>query len=137
MNVEATRKGKTLLVTVHESRIDAAVAVTFKEAMRDATTGHAGRIVLDMSEVGFLDSSGLGAVVGAMKQVDEGAKLELAGLSRTVAKVFHLTRMDTVFTIHSSAEAALASLGFEGGAGAALAETDAAAFELLLPLASA
>ncbi|MBS8227516.1 STAS domain-containing protein [Vannielia litorea] len=109
MNVEATRKGKTLLVTVHESRIDAAVAVTFKEAMRDATTGHAGRIVLDMSEVGFLDSSGLGAVVGAMKQVDEGAKLELAGLSRTVAKVFHLTRMDTVFTIHSSAEAALAS----------------------------
>ena len=37
----------------------------------------------------------------------------------------------------ANAEAALASLGFEGGAGAALAETDAAAFELLLPLASA
>ena len=37
----------------------------------------------------------------------------------------------------ANAEAILASLGFEGGAGAALAETDAAAFELLLPLASA
>ena len=37
----------------------------------------------------------------------------------------------------ANAEAVLASLGFEGGAGAALAETDAAAFELLLPLASA
>ncbi|QDC07732.1 STAS domain-containing protein [Oceanicola sp. D3] len=109
MNLDASQKGNILLVTVHESRIDAAVAVAFKETMRELTAGHAGRIVLDMGEVGFLDSSGLGAVVGAMKQVDPGAKLELAALSRTVAKVFKLTRMDTVFNIHSSAEAALAS----------------------------
>ena len=109
MNVEATAKGTVLLVTVHESRIDAAVAVAFKEAMRDVTSDHPGRIVLDMSQVGFLDSSGLGAVVGAMKQVKPGATLELASLGRTVAKVFALTRMDSVFTIHSSAEAALAA----------------------------
>ncbi|MFY0633876.1 MAG: STAS domain-containing protein [Vannielia sp.] len=109
MNVEAITKGKILLVTVHESRIDAAVAVAFKETMRERTLGHPGRIVLDMSEVGFLDSSGLGAVVGAMKQIDPGAKLELAGLSRTVAKVFKLTRMDSVFTIHRSVAAGLAA----------------------------
>lgn len=109
MNVEATLHGTVLLVTVHESRIDAAVAVAFKETLREATAGHPGRIVLDMGAVGFLDSSGLGAVVGAMKQVEPGAKLELASLSRTVAKVFALTRMDSVFTIHSSAAAGLAT----------------------------
>ncbi|SIO17012.1 STAS domain-containing protein [Vannielia litorea] len=109
MNVEAVNKGAILLVTVHESRIDAAVAVSFKEAMRTLTAGHPGRIVLDMSRVGFLDSSGLGAVVGAMKQVEPGAQLELAGLTRTVAKVFALTRMDSVFTIHATAADALAA----------------------------
>ncbi|MBY6049181.1 STAS domain-containing protein [Vannielia litorea] len=109
MNVDATPKGKVLLVTVAESRIDAAISVAFKERMRELTVGHPGRIIVDMSAVGFLDSSGLGAVVGAMKQVDPGATLELAGLTSTVAKVFKLTRMDTVFAIHSSAEAALAA----------------------------
>ncbi len=108
MNIEATLKGDVLVVTVRESRIDAAVSVAFKERLREVTSGHPGRIVMDMSEVGFLDSSGLGAVVGAMKQVEPGARLELAGLTRTVAKVFALTRMDSVFTIHANAAAALA-----------------------------
>ncbi len=76
------------LISVGEARIDAAGP---------------DRIILDMAQVDFIDSSGLGAVVAAMKQVGGGKVLELAGLSPTVQKVFQLTRMDTVFTIHSSA----------------------------------
>ena len=58
--------------------------------------------MLDLSAVTFVDSSGLGAIVAAMKQVGAPQRLELAGLTRNVAKVFALTRMDRVFTIHDS-----------------------------------
>jgi anti-sigma B factor antagonist len=44
----------------------------------------------------------LGAVVGVMKLLGPDRKLDLFGLTPTVAKVFRLTRMDTVFTIHST-----------------------------------
>lgn len=91
------------IVTVGEARIDAAVAIAFKDRMRELCIDGPERIVLDMTQVGFIDSSGLGAVVASMKQLGKGKNLELAGLSPAVRKVFKLTRMDTVFTIHASA----------------------------------
>lgn len=96
-----------LIVTVPDNRIDAAVALHFKEAMRQATKNEVERIVLDLSHVDFVDSSGLGAIVGAMKQLPAHKSLELSGLTPTVAKVFQLTRMDTIFVIHANVEAAV------------------------------
>lgn len=90
-----------LVAHVRESRIDAAVAIRFKDRMREVLGDPAPRVVLDLSQVGFLDSSGLGAVVAVMKMVGPGRSLELAGLTPAVDKVFRLTRMDRVFTIHS------------------------------------
>lgn len=92
----------TRVITVGESRIDAAIAISFKDKMRELTDSGPDRVIVDMTTVDFIDSSGLGAVVASMKQVSSGKKLELAALSPTVAKVFRLTRMDSVFTIHST-----------------------------------
>lgn len=89
-----------LVVTVPEERIDAAVAVQFKDAVREAAAGGPPRVLLDMAAVRFLDSSGLGAVIGAMKELAPDQRLELAALTPAVAKVFRLTRMDSIFTIH-------------------------------------
>jgi anti-sigma B factor antagonist len=83
-----------------QDRIDAAGAIQFKDKMRELTQSPAPRVVLDMSRVAFLDSSGLGAVVAVLKALGPDRKLELSGLSATVQKVFRLTRMDSVFTIH-------------------------------------
>ncbi len=95
------------VITVGESRIDAAIAISFKDKMRELTDGGPERVIVDMAQVDFIDSSGLGAVVASMKQVSADTKLELACLSTTVAKVFRLTRMDTVFTIHKNMQTAL------------------------------
>ena len=89
-----------LVVRVEEARIDAAVAIEFKEAVRSAAQGNDGTVILDLSRVSFLDSSGLGAVVAVMKLLAPKRALELAGLTAPVARVFRLTRMDSVFTIH-------------------------------------
>jgi anti-sigma B factor antagonist len=75
--------------------------------MREVTVDTAPRVVLDLSSVNFLDSSGLGAVVAVMKLLLPGRKLELAGLTPTVEKVFRLTRMDSVFIIHPAVPGAL------------------------------
>ena len=101
MELTAQEQGDALVVRVEEARIDAAVAIAFKEAMREVTAGPQCRIVLDLGRVTFLDSSGLGAVVSVMKHLGAGRRLELAALTPNVAKVFRLTRMDGVFTIHS------------------------------------
>jgi anti-sigma B factor antagonist len=80
MNLEPMDYGQALLIKVNEPRIDAAVAIQFKDGLRDLAGNSPARVVLDMSMVGFLDSSGLGAVVAAMKQLGAERKLELAAL---------------------------------------------------------
>ena len=88
------------MVSVNELRIDASVAIQFKDRMREETENGETRVILDLSRVDFIDSSGLGAIVAAMKQLGTDRRLDLAGLNPNVDKVFRLTRMDTVFTLH-------------------------------------
>jgi len=98
----------TRVVKLCEPRLDAAGAVQFKDQMRNLSEEGPERIVLDLQEVEFLDSSGLGAVVAALKAIHKGQTLALADLNPAVQKVFHLTRMDTVFSIYENADLALA-----------------------------
>lgn len=104
MNLDCTEQPGGVVVTVGDARIDAAVAIQFKDQMRTLTQGRKGRIILNLTSVEFVDSSGLGAIVAALKQLEADQTLELAALSPTVAKVFRLTRMDKVFPIHATME---------------------------------
>lgn len=110
MFLTSTERGGARIITVKAERIDAAVAIQFKENMRSETEGGPDRVILNLSEVSFIDSSGLGAIVAAMKQLGSDRRLELAGLTPMVDKVFRLTRMDTVFTLYHSLEDAMAEL---------------------------
>ena len=107
MQLDHTIHGDTLIVHVAEDRIDASTAIQFKDGMQAAAAKANARIVLDLSQVSFLDSSGLGAVVAVMKFCAPEIKVELAGLTPIVAKVFRLTRMDEVFCIYETANDAL------------------------------
>ena len=100
-----------LVVEVMEERIDAAGAIAFKDRMREIAARSAGPVLLDLSRVRFLDSSGLGAVVAVMKLLGPDRRLELARLTPTVEKVFRLTRMDSVFVIHDSLPEGLRDVG--------------------------
>lgn len=106
MVLESEMLGDGLWIRANVDRIDAAGAVEFKDRMRELTKDGVKRVVLDLQGVDFIDSSGLGAIVASLKQLAPGQVLELAGLGPTIEKVFRLTRMDTVFTIHPSADAA-------------------------------
>lgn len=107
MQMSSEERGGYQVVQVGENRIDAAVAIAFKDQMRQLTDGHEAEVVLDLSTVSFIDSSGLGAIVAAMKQLGAARRLHLAGLMPNVEKVFRLTRMDMVFAIHPSVDEAV------------------------------
>ncbi|MDZ4094080.1 MAG: STAS domain-containing protein [Paracoccaceae bacterium] len=111
MSLVADTYGDLLIVRAMDNRIDAAGAIQFKDRMREITQSPARRVMLDLSRVNFLDSSGLGAVVAVMKLLGPERSLELAGLTPTVEKVFRLTRMDSVFTIHPSVPDGLRDAG--------------------------
>lgn len=108
MQLASSEAKGSRIVHVDAARIDAPVAIQFKDAMRDVTRDSPPRVILDLSLVEFIDSSGLGAVVAAMKQLESESRLDLAGLNPAVDKVFRLTRMDTVFDLYATLDDALA-----------------------------
>ncbi|HEY0212866.1 MAG TPA: STAS domain-containing protein [Paenirhodobacter sp.] len=110
MNLYAETINGALVIRMAEDRLDAAIAIRFKDTMRDLTDHPASRVVLDLSHVTFLDSSGLGALVAVMKGLGHGRKLELSGLRPQVEKVLKLTRMNTVFPIHPDVDHAVGGL---------------------------
>ena len=68
-------------------------------------------VVVDLSEVGFLDSTGLGALVAARTTAsDQGAALPLVCTHQRILKLFTITGLDGVFKIYDTVDAALAGL---------------------------
>jgi len=109
MALSSTTTDATQIIKVHSDRIDAAMAIQFKEDMRSEADGGPQRVVPDLSGVEFIDSSGLGAIVASMKQLGSDRRLDLAGLHPFVEKVFRLTRMDTVFKLYPTLDDALSA----------------------------
>jgi len=103
IDAEPGEHGRPLVARVRADRIDAAAAIAFKEGMRTVLEQPGAPVILDMGAVDFLDSSGLGAVVAVRKLAGPERPLELAALRPSVARVFRLTRMDRVFTLHDTA----------------------------------
>ena len=110
MEVSTRKEERFCVIRVDAPRIDAAGALAFKDAMRRETREAPQTVVLDLSAVTFIDSSGLGAIVATMKLLAPERKLVLAGPTPAVERVFRLTRMHTVFDLHPTLAAALESL---------------------------
>jgi anti-sigma B factor antagonist len=109
MGFTESRQGETTLV-----RADGQLIVgnrhELKELVSRALEGGARRFVLDFSRTGYIDSSGLGALVTIAKQVREhGGELRLSGLNEDLRSLFELTKLDTLFAITDTSEQALAA----------------------------
>lgn len=110
MNIETKKVGDVLVVKPAEKRLDAKVAVGFKESMVEYINNGSNLIVLDLSGVEFVDSSGLGAIVSSLKVLGRKGDIVIAGVGSSVLQMFSLTRMDKVFKMFPSQEEALQAL---------------------------
>jgi anti-sigma B factor antagonist len=81
-----------------------------KKKVVDAMDADEKKFVVDFSETGYIDSSGLGVLVSLSKRIREaGGDLRLAGLNEDLRTLFELTKLDTLFTISETAEEAIAA----------------------------
>ncbi|HEU0241777.1 MAG TPA: STAS domain-containing protein [Micromonosporaceae bacterium] len=91
--------------------VDVYTAPTLREKIVSLVDGGARLIIVDLTHVEFLDSTGLGVLVGAMKRLRMvGGDFALVCDQEKILKIFRITGLDRVFTLHSTVEAATAGL---------------------------
>lgn len=108
MRLTTEDTGQVVVITLDEPKLDATLSLEFKEMATAAARPDRNVYILDLSAVTFIDSSGIGSIVGVMKVLGRNNRLELCGLTPAVRKVFRLTRMDKIFKLHETREAGIA-----------------------------
>jgi anti-sigma B factor antagonist len=98
-------------VVAVRGEIDLFTAPELKQKLTDAIEGGKTRIVVDLSDTTFLDSTALGVLIGAVKRLRsrEGA-LVIVNTDQNIAKTFEITGLDQIFTILSTRDDAIAAL---------------------------
>lgn len=99
-----------MILTPMEKNIDASIQDEFKEALHQTIDEGHNKLILDLSHVKFLDSSGLGVMVSTVKKLGGTGVLAFCGIQEQVAHVFSLTRLDRVFNIYPNKQVALDAL---------------------------
>lgn len=108
MQIDDRQEGNVLIVRPREQALDAYAAPGFRDRMGELIQQGHRAIVLNLSDVNFLDSTGLGAIVSTLKRLDGRGVMVICGVHEMVMDVFRLTRMDRVFPIVASTDEALA-----------------------------
>ena len=91
--------------------IDLFTAPELKAALGEALESGRTRIVVDLTETTFLDSSALGVLIGAVKRLrTRDGRLTLVNVDPNIAKTFEITGLDQIFTIRPTREEAVAAL---------------------------
>jgi anti-sigma B factor antagonist len=83
-----------------EGEVDVATAPALRDELYRLSEDGTSRVVVDLAGMDFIDSTGLGVFVGALKRARErGGGVELRGLKPSARKVFEITGLDSAFTI--------------------------------------
>lgn len=100
-----------LVIELREDNLDASNVREFRDVVQSLIQDRT-RVVLDLAGVKFVDSSGLGALISCLRQLNSRkGDFRLCEMSRTVRALFELMRMHRVFNIHETRAEAVASFG--------------------------
>jgi anti-sigma B factor antagonist len=110
MKITEHKVGDNIVLEVLESRLSADKAQAFKDVVCPYFAAGRASIILSLAKVDFIDSSGLGAILGVLKRMPKGSDLIICATTPAVSSMFKLTRMDRVFTICATVDEAVAAL---------------------------
>ncbi len=97
MKLHQQRHGAVTLLKP-DGPISESAVVEFERALRELLGSNLGRVVVDMSEVPFIDSKGLEALLDISDTLgDSGQALKLCAVNKTVRQIFELTELDSNF----------------------------------------
>ena len=110
MGFSQTKDENGVVVVQVEGQLIVGNRQQLKDLVQQAVDHGERRVLVDFARTGYIDSSGLGALVSISKKVREaGGELRLAGLNEDLRSLFELTKLDTLFSIAETREQALAS----------------------------
>jgi anti-sigma B factor antagonist len=116
LELSAERSGRDTLVLRLRGELDLSTTPGFQDWADQATLGDAERVIVDLSEVEFIDSAGITSLVRLRQRLAPGAAVHLAGPGRHCLEALHVAQIMRLMPVHRSVEAALRET-----AGAALA----------------
>lgn len=109
MTILFEHKEGVAVVNVNEQRLDAAKAKDFRRLVSPVLEEN-DSLVIDLSAVDFIDSSGLGAILSCLRKLNsKGGDVKLAGASDRVRDIFELVRFNHLFDVYNTVDEALSS----------------------------
>lgn len=88
-----------LEIAVDHIRLDAMAAPGFRDQVATLLSGKPDRVLLDLDKVQFIDSTGIGVFVSLLKMMGPGGRVAVTGANDGVRRLFHMTRLDTLFRL--------------------------------------
>lgn len=110
MELETRNDGGVTIIAVRGDLVIGEAETTFKKTVTRLIEEGRVNLLVDLSSVGFLDSSGLGALVRALTNTQkEGGQTKLLHAGPQIRKLLQMTKLDSVFEIHEDMEGAVSS----------------------------
>lgn len=111
MNYKKQVLDNVILITVNLSEASLNQSEEFKNFIYDNSSAPGSKLVIDMSNIKYMDSSFIGALVAGLKHIlAKSGEMALVNIQDDVLALFELTRLDKVFKIFDTVEEALANL---------------------------
>jgi anti-sigma B factor antagonist len=108
--IHTTQDGKTVIVLVPTGRLDITTAWQFRLKLQECISKVSSYVVVNLSHVNFIDSSGLTSLVAGMRDADKvNGSFRICNVHPEAKLVFEVTMMDSVFEIFDTEEQALES----------------------------
>ena len=103
LDIRVERDGATCVVTL-QGEVDVYTAPRLKDTLVEAIEDGCAYVIVNLEDVAFIDSSGLGVLVGALRRAKErSGAIRLVCTKESILKIFRITGLDKVFPIFSSA----------------------------------
>jgi anti-sigma B factor antagonist len=100
MGFSLTKDAKGIVLVGVDGQLIVGNRQELKQKVLDSLEGGGRKFVMDFTNTGYIDSSGLGVLVSLSKKIrEQGGDLRLAGLNEDLQTLFELTKLDTLFTI--------------------------------------
>ena len=113
ITTEQLGEGRHLISLAGE--VDLYTAPEFKQQLLEVISQGAQAVIVDLSNTTFIDSTTLGVLVGGVKRLrPNGGQLSLVCSDRNITKIFEITGLDRVFTIHATREEAVEAISAAG-----------------------
>ena len=111
IKVEDADPGLAVLVVGGE--VDYEVSPQLKARLMKAIKAGTRRLVLDLTDVSFIDSTAIGVIAGVVERLDEvgGGSVAVVSTHEKVMQIFEITGLDRVFTIYPTRDEALSKVG--------------------------